>query len=175
MLVNCDTGVDSVDESFLIRFLPWRQKDRSNTKSAQIKFAPQLRIIRENDWVYLNLVLLNRSSWPVWVKEATVVLTHLDAVWQTAVPTCGAKYEILQNVDPKDSLSVSLARTIYDAAGRPQGPYSCFVSTSVFYSVFDEWCTAKLETYRVEMAALTVVGLHRTRRYNKRIKSDFIV
>ena len=127
--------MDLLDERYWIGLLPWRRKNKPESKSAQIKFAPKLEITREDGWVYLELQLVNRSNWTVWVQEATVVLIDLDAKWQTAVSNKQARYEILQNVEPHDTLSVSLARTIYDAAGRPQAPYSCLVSTNVRYRV----------------------------------------
>jgi hypothetical protein len=108
----------------------------------------------------------------VWVQEAAVVLIDLDANSQTTVSNGQDRYEVLQNVGPNDTLSVSLARTIYDAAGRPQGPYSCLVYTNIRYRVFDEWRNAKLEIYRVEMAALKVRGLQRAHRYDKKVKEN---
>jgi len=162
--------VDQLHERYWIRLLPWRRKNKPESKFAQIKFASKLEITRESGWVYLELQLVNRSSWAVWVQEANVVLIDLRAEWQTADSCAQARYEILQNVGPNDTLSVSLARTIYDAAGRPQGPYSCLVGTTVRYLVLDEWCNAKLDTCRVEMAALTVIGLQSARWYDKRIK-----
>jgi hypothetical protein len=161
-----------MDERFWIRLLPWRQNNKTGSKPAQIKFAPKLRITRENGWVYLQLQLENRSGWTVWVQEAAVVLIDLNADSQTAVSNGQARHEVLQNVGPNDTLCVSLARAIYDAAGRPQGAYSCLVSTNVRYRVFDDWCTAKLETYRVEMAALKVRGLQRARWYDKKTKQS---
>jgi hypothetical protein len=161
-----------MDERFWIRLLAWRPKNKPGSNPAQIKFAPKLRITRENGWVYLELQLVNRSRWPVWVQEAAVVLIELNADSQTAVSNGQARHEVLQNVGPNDTLCVSLARTIYDAAGRPQGPYSCLVSTNVRYRVFDEWCNAKLETHRVEMAALKVRDLHSARWYDKKVKQS---
>jgi len=159
-----------MDQRYWIRFLPWRQKSKPESISAQIKFAPQLTITRQDGWTYLELLLVNRSSWTVWVEEATVVLDDLDVNWQTEVPAGQANHKIRQNIVPGDALSVSLAAAIYDAAGRPQGQYSCHVFTDVRYRVLNEWCNAKLETYRVEMAALTVVGLRSARRDDKKIK-----
>lgn len=159
-----------IDQPNWIRLLPWRRRNKLERTAAQIKFAPKLEITRENDWVYLELQLANRSSWTVWVQEATCVLIDLDAEQQTSVSNGQAKHGILQNVAPQDILRVSLARTIYDAAGRPQAPYSCLVSTNVSYRVFGEWCEVKLETYCVEMEALTVRGLHRARWYDKKIE-----
>jgi hypothetical protein len=160
----------NMDERYWIRLLPWRQKNKLESKAGQIKFAPKLRISRVDGWVDLELLLVNRSSWTVWVKEAAITLIDLDAEQQTTAPTGRAVHKILQNVVPRDALSVSLARSIYDAAGRPQAPYSCFVLTNVLYRVFDEWCNAKIETYRVEMAALTALGLHNARWLDKKIR-----
>jgi hypothetical protein len=159
-----------MDEHFWIRRLPWRKKNKADSKSAQIKFAALLTVTHEDDWTYLELQLVNRSSWTVWVEEASLVLADLHARLQTELPTGQARYEILQNVRPNQTLGVSLARAVYDAAGRPQGPYSCLVLTNVRYHVFDEWCNAQLHTYRVEMEALTAVDLHSARWYDKKMK-----
>jgi hypothetical protein len=159
-----------MDDRFWIRLLPWRQKNKAESKSAQIKFVPKLSITRDDSWAYLKLLLVNRSSWTVWVEEATLVLADLDANWQTEVPTGQARLQILRTVSSNNTLSLSLARAIYDAAGRPQGPYSSLVLTNVRYRVFDEWCDAKLETCRIEMAALTAVGLRSARWYDQKMK-----
>ncbi len=159
-----------MDERYWISRLPWRQKDKADSKSAQIKFAPKLRITREGGWQYLELQLVNRSSWAVWVEEASVVLADLVADFQTVVPPEQTKHVILQNVNPNETFSVSFAGAIYDAAGRPQGQYTCLVLIDVCYRVFDEWCSVKLETYRVEMEALSVFGLRSARWYDKKMK-----
>jgi len=157
-------------ESIWIRLLPWKRKNKAESKSAQIKFFPKLITCRENGWLSLELLLENCSSWTVWVEEATVFLADLDAIWQSTDAAGQARHEIRQNVGANDTLGVSLAVAIYNAAGRPQGKYSCLVLTDVRYRVLDEWCDAKLETCRVEMAGLTVVGLHSARWYDKKIK-----
>jgi len=104
----------------------------------------------------------------VWVEEATVVLTDLDANWQTSIPTGQARREIRQNVRANESLGLSLAGAIYDAAGRPQGRYSCLVYIEVHYRFDDEWFSKGLDTFRVEMGAFTVHGFHRLRWYEKK-------
>ena len=159
-----------MDERYWIRLLPWRLENKAESKSAKIKFAPKLRITREDGWQYLELQLVNHSSWTVWVEEASVGLADLDANLQTEVPSGQARHEILQNVSPNEALSVSLAGAIYDAAGRPQGQYSCLVHIHVRYRVFGEWRDAELETCRVEMEALSVFGLRSGRWYDKKIK-----
>src|SRR5258708_20481023 len=148
-----------MDERYWIRLLPWRQKTKANSKSAQIKFAPKLAMTHNDGWAYLELQLVNRSSWWVWVKEATFVLIDLDAESQTAISTGEGKLKILQNIGPSDELIVSLAGAIYDSAGRPQGPYSFFVLTNVLYPVFVDWCISRLDAYHVDMSALSFMGL----------------
>src|SRR5690348_5963157 len=158
------------DERFWVRLLPWRQKNKSESKSTQIIFAPKLAIIRPNGWADAELQLVNRSNCSVWVEEALVTLADLDTVFQTVVPAGGARHKILQNVGPNETLELSLALAIYDAAGRPQGPYSCLVLTNVRYRVFDEWCDVNLEKCRVEMQALTVLGLRSGRWYYQKME-----
>jgi hypothetical protein len=157
-----------MDEPFWNRLLFWRQKNKS--KSSQIVFGPKLAIRREIGWGYLELLVANRSNRTVWVEEATVVLSDLNSVAQYEVAPEQARHEIRQNVRPNDTLSLSLNVAIYNAAGRPQGPYSCLVRTDVSYRVLDEWCNAKLETSQVEMAGLIPVGIHNARWYNKKFK-----
>lgn len=131
-----------VDERHLIRLLPWRQANRAESKSAQVKFAPQLTTTHGDGRRCLELRLVNRFSSTVWVEDATVVLADLEANLQTVVPTGQARLQILENVRPNETLSVDLAWAVYDAAGRPQGPLSCLVLTNVRYRVFNEWHNA---------------------------------
>jgi hypothetical protein len=152
------------------RLFRWWQKPGSESERIEIDFAPKLRIIRDNGWVSLELLLANRSKVTVWVEEARVVLSELDANWQTSIATGQAKHEIRQHVPPDDGLAMSLASAIYNAAGRPQGPYSCLVFTDVLCRVGDEWFSKALDTCRVEMAALTVIRLRRSRWYGKKAR-----
>lgn len=78
----------------------------------------------------------------MWVEDATVVLADLDADLQAVVPSGQARLQIFENVRPNETLSVDLARAIYDASGRPRGPLSCLVLTNVRYRVFNEWRNA---------------------------------
>jgi hypothetical protein len=159
-----------MDERSWIRQLPWRQKNKAETKSAQIKFAPMLEITREKGRQILELRLMNHSSWAVWVEEVNVILADLVADSQTAVPPERVKHGILRNVNSHETVGVTFASVIHEAAGRPQGKYSCLVLTTVRYRVFDEWCIAKLGTYRVEMEALGVFSLRSARWYDKKMK-----
>jgi hypothetical protein len=156
-----------MDDHFWIHLLPWRQKNRAETKSAQIKFTCQLAFTHDNGWDYLELQLVNRSSWTVWVEEATIVLSDPDATLQAEVPAEQVKIKIRQNVEARKTVSVSLAAALYEAAGKPQGHYACIVFTDVYYSVFEEWCNTQSRVYRVMMRGLTAVGLGGARGYNK--------
>jgi hypothetical protein len=142
----------------------------TESKSPQVNFEARLATTHERGRMYLILQLFNHTSWTVWIDEVSVVLAALDANLQTEAPTGQARHRIFQNVGPNEALGVSLAETMYDAAGRPQGRYSCSINTGVRYRVLDEWCDAKLEPCHIEMEALTVVALHGARWYDKRIK-----
>jgi hypothetical protein len=145
-------------------------KVETESEHSEIDFAPRLRIVRNNGWVSLELLLVNDASTMAWVEEAMVVLTDLDATWQTSVSTGQARHEIRQNVRANETLALSLARAIYDAAGRPQGAYSCLICVVVRYRLGDEWFEKALDACRVEMAALTVLGLRRSRWYDKKVR-----
>jgi hypothetical protein len=137
----------------------------------QIDFSARVRVFRYDNWVYLELLLVNRSNVTVWVEEAMVVLSEVDVFWQTSISTGQARHEILQNVRPNDTLSVRLAGAIYEAAGKPQGKYSCTVFTDVRYRVGDEWFNNPLDACRVEMAGLTVFRLRRARWFGRKVKA----
>ena len=150
-------------------FRRWR-KPSGDPEDGQIEFWARLKDFREDGWVSPELLLENHSEVTVWVEEASITLSELEANWQTTSSTGQAIHPIRQNIAPGDTLSLSIARAIYDAAGRPQGPYSCLVLTNVRYSVFDEWRNVQLETCCIEMAALAVVNFRRARWYKTKTK-----
>lgn len=160
--------VMTTDRSWIHR-LPWRRKGRDETKAAQIKFQPRLEIVRENGWADFSLCLVNQSSFSVWIEHANIALADLHAKLQTTTPIEHLNQEILQDVGAKETLRVSLANAVYDAAGRPQGPYTCLLLANVRYWVFDEWCDARATTCRIEMAAINVTDLHGARWYDKKM------
>src|SRR5258708_19209832 len=148
----------------------WWRETKPERGGGRVDFSARLRVFHDDGWVLLEMVVGKRSNVTVWVEQASVALTDLDTDWQAGIPTGQARQAICQNVRPNDELSVSVAGAIYDAAGRPQGPYSCFVLTNVRYRVFDEWCNAQLGASRVEMEALSVIDLRRAHRDNKKIR-----
>jgi hypothetical protein len=158
------------DRSWIHR-LPWRRKGKDETKAAQIKFRPELQIINENGWANLSIALVNQSSFTVWIEHTNIALADLDAKFQAPNSTGHFKQQILQNVGAKETLNVSLANAVYDAAGRPQGPYTCLLLVNVRYWVFDEWCDVRAATCRIAMTAIHVTDLASARWYDKKMKN----
>jgi hypothetical protein len=161
--------MDTEMERSWIHRLPWRRKGKDDTKAAQIKFAPRLEITREDGWANLALSLVNQSSFMVWIEHTSIELANVDAKLQTASPTGSITQQILQYVGAKETLNVSVANAVYDAAGRPQGPYTCLLTANVRYCVFDEWSDARAATCRIAMAAINAVDLHSARWYDKKM------
>jgi hypothetical protein len=150
----------AVKERLWIHRLPWRRKGKDETMAAQIKFQPRIEIVRRNDWASLALQLVNQSSFTVWIESASISLVDLDVQHQFTTPMGRFTHQVVQYVEPKEILTVSIANAVYDAAGRPQGPYSCLLLANARYSVFDEWCHAGATTCRVSMLAMNVIDLH---------------
>jgi hypothetical protein len=153
-------------ERFWIHRLPWRRKG-GETKAGQIRFLLQLQIVRDDGWHNLCLSLVNQSSFMVWIEHASIALADVNAKHQTATPTGSITQQILRYVGAKETLQVSVANAVYDAAGRPQGPYTCLLLANVRYCVFDEWCEAAAGTCRIAMTAINVIDLHSARWYHK--------
>jgi hypothetical protein len=153
------------------RLFSWRLQDHNELNPQRVEFVSKLRLNRSDGWAALELFLKNRSQASVWVEDATLILTELDTSSHIALPSGQARHQILQDIQPNDELSVSVAEAIYDAAGRPQGLYSSLVFTNIRYRALNQWCGVQLETCRIEMDALTAVDLHRVRRYDKRMKN----
>ena len=143
---------------------------RGNSRRSESDFKANLKIIHHNDWVSLVLGFVNNANLDVWIQEAFVVLTDLDAIWQTSIPTNQTAQQICQNVEPDENFRWSLANAIYDAAGRPQGRYSCLISVDVRCRINEKWFHKILDNYTVEMAALKVLGLRRSRWYEKKVR-----
>jgi hypothetical protein len=152
------------------RLFRWWRKMGAESEQTQIDFATKLRINRQDGVASLELILVNDANMTVWVEDAIVALTDLDASWQTSIPPGKARHEIRQNVRANESLELSLANAIYDAAGRPQGRYSCLISVDVRCRVGKESFNKTLDPYKAGMTALMVLGLRRLRWYEKRVR-----
>jgi hypothetical protein len=96
------------------------------------------------------------------------VISDLEANFQTALATGQTAHKIRQAISPNETLSTSLARSLYEAAGRPQGSHSFLVLETIHYRIGDEWAEANIHRYRMEMAALSVIRLRRVRKNSTR-------
>jgi hypothetical protein len=144
----------------IFRYLRRRQTDSPVIK---IDLRPTVRIASFDGWASLELHLLNRSGFRVWIEEAKLVLTDLDANFQTGLATGQTAHKIRQAVLPNETLSMTITGSLYDAAGRPQGPYSFVVLGTVHYRIGEDWAEACIQQYKMEMTALSVVSCRRIR------------
>jgi hypothetical protein len=88
-----------------------------------------------------------------------LVITDLEANFQTALATGQTAHKIRQAISPNE------------AAGRPQGSCSFLVLETIHYRIGDEWAEANLHRYRIEMAALSVIRLRRVGKNSTRVEA----
>jgi hypothetical protein len=141
-----------------------RRRKKDDLSQIYIDLRPAVRIASFKGWASLELRLVNRSSVTVWLEEAKLVITDLEANFQTALATGHTTHRIMQTVLPHEPLSMSLAGSLYEAAGRPQGPYSFLLLGTVHYRIGEDWAVANIRPHRIEMAALSVLRLRRIRQ-----------
>jgi len=145
----------------IFRYLRRRDADSPVIK---INLRPTVHIASFDGWASLELHLVNPSGLRVWIEEAKLVLTDLDANFQTGLATGQTVHKIKQAVLPNEILSMSITGSLYDATGRPQGPYSFVVLGTVHYRIGEDWAEANIHPHRIEMTALSVIRLRRIRR-----------
>jgi len=133
------------------------------------KCPPHLSLALDKAAGSLNLAVTNRSRIDIWAEEARVDLLDIE--------TDGGRYSPVQTVlkiclliAPSDALHISLLSTVYNGAGRPQGAYSCAIST-VLRCRTDavdgvEFCQC-VPLYRASMIALVPLSLRRMGRFDK--------
>jgi hypothetical protein len=145
----------------ILRYLRRRHADLPVIK---IDLRPTVRISSFDGWASLELHLSNRSGFTVWIEEAQLVLTDLDAHFQTGLATGQTAHKIRQAIPPHETLSMSITGSLYEAAGKPQGPYSFLVLGSVHYRIAEEdWAEACIYQHKIEMTALSVLSCKRIR------------
>jgi hypothetical protein len=142
----------------------YRRRKKDNLSPIQIDLRPAVPIASFKGWASLEFQFANRSSATVWLEEAKLVITDLETNFQTALATGQTAHRIRQTVLPHETLSMSLAGNLYEAAGRPQGPYSFLVLGTVHYRIGEDWAVANIRPHRIEMAALSVLRLRRVRQ-----------
>jgi hypothetical protein len=145
----------------ILRYL---RRGQADSPVIKINLRPAVRISSFDGWASLELHLSNRSGFTVWIEEAQLVLTDLDAHFQTALSTGQTAHKIRQAIPPHETLAMSITGSLYEAAGRPQGPYSFRVLGSVHYRIADEdWAEACICQHKIEMTALSVLSCRRLR------------
>jgi len=93
------------------------------------------------------------------------VLTDLDSHFQTGLATGQTAHKIRQAIPPNETLSISITGSLYEAAGKPQGPYSFLVLGSVHYRIAEEdWAEACIYQHKIEMTAFSVLSCRRIRQ-----------
>jgi hypothetical protein len=142
----------------------YRHHKKEILSEIQIDLCPAVRITSFDGWQALELQLVNRSDVKVWVEEANLVITGLEANVQTALATGQHIHKIRQPVVPDECLSMSLTGSLYDAAGRPQGPYSFQLWGTIHYRIAEKWAQANIRPHRIKMVALSVLRVQRIRQ-----------
>jgi hypothetical protein len=117
----------------------------------------------------LNLAMTSRSYIDIWVEEARIDLQDVETGGERYNPV-QAVLKIRELVAPSETLHVSLINTVYNAAGRPQGVYSCIISTALLCRTDgasgEEFCQS-VSPYRARMIALVPLSLQRIGRFDK--------
>jgi hypothetical protein len=135
----------------------------------EIDVTPKIEITENDRWFSLNLLLVNRSNIRIWAEEATVALADLDATSQTSIATGQAIHIIRQPIGPQETLALSLAQSVYEAAGNPQGTYNCIISTTIRLRSGDRWLERVDQQRRLEMRALVPVSLLPLKKHERSI------
>jgi hypothetical protein len=130
-----------------------------------------VRISDFEGWASLELHLLNRSGSKVWIEEAKFVLTDLDAHFQTALATGQTTHKIRQAIPPNETLALSITGSLYEAAGRPQGPYSFLMLGTAYYRIGENWAEACIHEHKLELTVLSVVSCKRIRQKRTTLES----
>jgi hypothetical protein len=146
----------------------WRRNKLTGATVRYVNFQPHIGFTRQDGWVSLALMLFNRSGIKVWAEEVKVGLTDLRANDQTDVASRHAIHPIRQTVGPGDMLPISLVEAIYEAAGKPQRRYSCFLSVIVRYRAGDQWFEKTLKLQKIKMAGFKVHSVKPVRWYEKK-------
>lgn len=65
----------------------YRERKKDIFSEIQIDLCPAVHITSFDGWQALELQLVNRSDAKVWIEEANLVITDLEANFQTALAT----------------------------------------------------------------------------------------
>jgi len=147
--------------------LLWRRKSARSSTNPGGGFRPKIGFTRLDGMASLALLLSNHSKAFVWVEEVEIFLADLrtDEDQAASEPSCTATLKIRQMLRPQDAVPISLAASLYKAAGEPQRRYSCVLSSIVRYRIGEEWSEKNLDVYRVQMMGLIAARLRRERGF----------
>jgi len=110
----------------------------------------------------LNLSMVNRPLADIWAEEAEVSLIDVETEGETYTPA-PVTLKLCELIAPSEALHISLINTVYNAAGRPQGVYSCIISTKLRYRAHEISEGQPLEqsvpSYRATMIGLVPISL----------------
>ena len=139
---------------------------RRNLRPLEIRITPEIRSKQFDGWVALQLQATNQSDVTIWLEDAEFLIGDLDANFQTALPSHRKIFSIKQAIHAGELLSLSIASTLYEAAGSPQGNYSFDFVGNIRYRIGTSWQEIRTGNYWIEMAALSVLKFKRRRSTN---------
>ncbi len=141
-----------------------RRSSAQDSEDGSDGFRPRIGFTRLDGMESLSLLLANEARTHVWAEEIEITLSDLVAISQTATPSFHEIQKIRQLVPPGDTLPISIAGTIYKAAGEPQRKHSSVLSSIVRYRIGEKWFEKNLDNYRIQMIGLTASGIQRQRK-----------
>lgn len=139
----------------------WHRGAGDDLRNKSAGFQPRIGFTQLDSMESLSLVLSNGSQDIVWVEEIEIFLSGLSAEEQTCQAPCHEIQKIRQVVGEGDMVPISLAGSIYKAAGTPQRKYSCVLSPVLRYRIGKEWFANKMENYKIGMNGLKGSSIQR--------------
>lgn len=153
-------------------FLALRSTLAPDYRNLQADARPRLVLTLDKAVDSLNVAVSSLSCVEVWVEEARVDLVDVETNGETYTPA-QAILKICEPVAPSETLHISLINTVYNAAGRPQGVYSCIISAALRYRTDQshEEFEQSFPPYRAKMNVLVPINLRRMERFDKPARS----
>jgi hypothetical protein len=161
LVVIC--GLALATGAIAFQYLRNLRRKEITSSDITVHLRPTEHIASFDGWASLEMRLDNRSGFKAWMEDAELVTTDLDANFQTAVAIGKMSHQIRQTVHPNETLAMSITGSLYEAAGKPQGPYSFLLTGTVRYRIEEDWAQSNMPSYRIEMTALSVLRLRRIR------------
>jgi hypothetical protein len=148
----------------------WRRMIGGDPADESRGFRRRIGFTQLDGMESLSLELANASKDAVWAEEIEIFLSDLRAEEQTSEASCHEIQKIRQVVGGGDMVPISLAGSIYKAAGAPQRKYSCVLSPVLRYRIGEEWFENKMEHYKIGMIGLRGSSIQRESRRFQRLQ-----